>query len=243
MISDVHSFLHKLHESALQQGFTSHDLYETGGYQVRGYTRAGVGEKAIYLSSGMHGDEPAGPLAVAELLVSGCLSEDIHWAVVPVINPVGLAAGTRENGEGLDMNRDFLQCQSHEVRHLIAWLREQRLPQMMLSLHEDWESKGFYFYEINIEQDQPERAHQLREAAEQTMVVEPQLVIDDHLVREPGWIYHEAEADEPTGWPEAIFMADLGCLVSFTMETPTSLDIEQRVATHIGFVRAAQAVV
>jgi hypothetical protein len=68
--------------------------------------------------------------------------------------------------------------------------------------------------------------------------VEPGRVLDGHVVREPGWIHHAAEADLPNEWPEAIFMAKLGCPLSFTFETPSSRRLSRRVAAQVAAVRA-----
>jgi protein MpaA len=51
-------------------------------------------------------------------------------------------------------------------------------------------------------------------------------------VREPGWIFHEPEADFPEDWPEAIYMANMGTQVSYTFETPSSLELEKRIRCH-----------
>jgi hypothetical protein len=59
-------------------------------------------------------------------------------------------------------------------------------------------------------------------------------------VREPGWIFHEAEADFPDLWPEAIFMAKLGCPLSFTLETPSlARTLDQRISAHLAAIDVA----
>ena len=61
----------------------------------------------IYLSAGIHGDEPAPPLALLALIESGALDKRAVWFLCPILNPDGLARGTRENAEGVDLNRDY----------------------------------------------------------------------------------------------------------------------------------------
>jgi protein MpaA len=63
--------------------------------------------RAVVLVVGcIHGNEPAG-IAVANTLVrSRPPAHTLLW-VVPVLNPDGLAAGTRQNGRGVDLNRNF----------------------------------------------------------------------------------------------------------------------------------------
>jgi len=202
------------------------------------WSRVGDGPR-IYLSAGIHGDEPAGPLAVLKLLDEPWFSASAaHWTICPTLNPDGLRAGTRENAAGVDLNRDYQRRESAEVAAHAAWLLENPPPDLFLSLHEDWETTGFYFYEINLGADRPERAAAILQAASCHLPVEAAAVVDGHDVRSPGWIHHAAEADLPDAWPEAIFLAKNGCPLSFTFETPSQVELEKRIATHLAVVQA-----
>lgn len=231
-------FLSAFSAEAEGRGFTSKPLAPTPAGPLLAFTSSGKGDSA-YLSAGIHGDEPAGPLAALELLRSGFFDGDTAWSICPAMNPTGLASGTRENAAGIDLNRDYLQRQSAEIRAHAAWLEAGPCPRTFISLHEDWESSGFYFYEINLGRDRPERATAILEAVGPWFAPEPNATIDDHETRSPGWIHHRADADLPDLWPEAIFMAKLGCELSFTFETPSSGDLEARIAAQIAAVRAA----
>lgn len=226
---------------AHQHGFVPTQLASTGGGDILAWEKpAALPEcPVIYLSAGIHGDEPAGPLALLELLSRGAFDERRHWRLCPTLNPEGLRAQSRENDAGTDLNRDYLKRHSHEVRAHAAWLEARTPPDLFISLHEDWEASGFYFYEINLGTDQPARAAAI--LASLPIPVEPSPVIDDHDVRSKGWIYHAAEADLPNHWPEAIFMAKHGCPLSFTFETPSGAALPQRVECHIAAVQAALA--
>ena len=122
-----------------------------------------------------------------------------------------------------------------------AWLSALPCPRLFASLHEDWETSGFYFYEINLGEDRPERAAATLAAVAPWFPPEPATLIDDHEIRGPGWIYHVPEADSPENWPEAIFLAKRGCPVSFTLETPSANCIDARIAAHVAAVKAAHA--
>jgi hypothetical protein len=172
-------------------------------------------------------------------LEAGCFGGDVHWLLCPALNPDGLAAGTRGNGAGRDLNRDYWHRRSAEVRAHTAWLEAMPPPELFLSLHEDWETAGFYLYEINLGADVPQRAPGIIEAVRPWFEPQPGPDIDGHQPRAAGWIYHEAQADEPQGWPEAIFMAKLGCPLSFTFETPSRAGLDRRIAAHMAAVRAA----
>ena len=239
-MSEWSGFLPEFARMAQARGFAGRVLAERAGGPLMAWERAANGPR-VYVSAGIHGDEPAGPLAVLELMKAGLFAPDIHWLLCPALSPDGLAAGTRGNGSGLDLNRDYWKRRTPEVQAHAEWLESMPVPDMFLSLHEDWESVGFYLYEINLGRDEPQRAPAIIEAVRQWFSPEPGPEIDGHLARAPGWIYHEAEADVPQGWPEAIFLAKLGCPLSFTFETPSHAPQDQRVAAHIAAVRAAGA--
>lgn len=63
----------------------------------------------VLITAGVHGKEAAGPAAALQLLESlrddPLLRRDIEWTVVPVICPTGYLAGTRRNGQGINLNR------------------------------------------------------------------------------------------------------------------------------------------
>lgn len=235
---DLPAFFTAVRAEATARGFTTHTFGDTPAGPLLAFTRQGHGPPA-YLSAGIHGDEPAGPLAALELLRSSLLKPDRTWTICPALNPVGLAAGTRENGAGVDLNRDYLRLRSAEVRAHRHWLETQPPPALFLSLHEDWESTGFYLYEINSGVDVPARAAAILEAVRPSLPPEPAETIDDHAVRAPGWIFHAAEADFPEEWPEAIFIAKSGCPLSFTFETPSSAPLALRIAAHLAAVSTA----
>lgn len=235
------SFADEFGEAAEACGFRREILYHTPAGSVSAWTRGVPGAgKDIYLSSGIHGDEPAGPLALLELMRAGFFQREISWAICPALNPAGLLAGRRENADGIDLNRDYRIRATPEVAAHVDWLsRRPRTPDLFLSLHEDWESSGFYFYEINHGKDHPARAAAILSAVSPWFPSEDSAVIDGHTVREKGWIYHPPEADEPEGWPEAIFLSHLGCPISFTFETPSRRKLADRIAAQIAAVKAA----
>ncbi len=235
---DWPTFLPAFREAAGARGFAEEVLLDTAAGPLCVWTRAGKG-RHVYVSAGIHGDEPAGPLAMLRLMQDGCLDADTRWTLCPAINPTGLAAGTRDTAAGIDLNRDYLRRQSPEVQAHANWLERRDAPNLFLSLHEDWETSGFYFYEINQCEEDPERARSILQSVSPWFPAQGG-IIDGHDVREPGWIFHAAEPDLPDGWPEAIFMAkQRRCMLSFTFETPSQTKLDDRVAAHVAAVKAA----
>ena len=76
------------------------------GVPLRVFRPAADGRVAGLLTAAQHGEEADTALLVRRLLerVSGT---ETRWAVIPVLNPDGLLAGTRQNAAGVDLNRNF----------------------------------------------------------------------------------------------------------------------------------------
>ena len=231
MTFDVHDYLARFSGVAGECGFSRQVIAEVDGYEIPAFVRRAEAAPRVYVSSGMHGDEPAGPLALLELLKEGLFESEVEWMLCPLMNPTGVSRGCRENHQGLDLNRDYFRRASAEVAGHVAWLEQQPVPDVFLSLHEDWESTGFYLYEIQ-KCAFASVAHAILQSAAVEIAPEPSSLIDDHAVREPGWIFHKPEADFPEDWPEAIYMANKGTQVSYTFETPSSLELERRINCH-----------
>lgn len=63
----------------------------------------------ILLMGGIHGDEPEG-IALAEATLDWLKTRKEHlqsWIIIPCVNPDGVKAGTRVNGRGVDLNRNY----------------------------------------------------------------------------------------------------------------------------------------
>ena len=232
---DVTQWLERVNRAAGRQRFQVHDLGSCHGWPLLALTRSLTNAPQIYLSTGVHGDEPAGPLAVLHWLEHGHLDPAINWRICPLLNPAGLAAGTRATACGRDLNRDYAHFETAEATLHADWLRHQPPPQVMLSLHEDYETQGVYVYEINTS-GAVSHANDLLAAAAEILPVEPAEEIDGHRVDAPGWILHPPEPDEP-GWPEAIFVASLGPGVSYTVETPSRAALPKRIEALTAMMR------
>jgi protein MpaA len=105
----------------------------------------------VHITSGVHGDEPAGPWALLSLAASGLLDDRFAYRIWPCTNPSGYRAGTRLNAEGQDVNRSFSdQGTTPESRAILAANHGHRFA-LALDLHEDYEADGFYCYEPVID--------------------------------------------------------------------------------------------
>jgi protein MpaA len=90
------------------------------GHSVRGrpivaYERGDRSAPATVVVGVIHGTEPAG-LAVIARLRRMPLPPGVHLRLVPTANPDGLAAGTRQNAHGVDLNRNWPAAWVHNGR-------------------------------------------------------------------------------------------------------------------------------
>lgn len=203
------------------------------GMRLLGLTRraqrATKERRSIYLSAGIHGDEPAGPLALLELLRSDALPRQHDWAICPLMNPVGLRQGTRENADGVDLNRDYRDFRSLEIRSHRDWIRDQvKEIDLGIHLHEDWEAGGFYLYELNFGRS-PSRAAALLEAARTFLPIETAGCIDGRSAQ-GGIIRPDTVPELPEGHPESIYLYQQYGGVLYTLETPSSAELALRVS-------------
>jgi len=101
--------IEKFQSSAAAVGFEVETFGRVAGWPLIALSRKSTTAKAqnIYLSSGIHGDEPAGTLALLQLLQDDALPRRHNYWICPVLNPSGLEARIRENAHGLDLNRPF----------------------------------------------------------------------------------------------------------------------------------------
>lgn len=60
----------------------------------------------VVILGNMHGDEPAG-VRLARAVIAGAAIRHIDLWVIPTMNPDGLAAHTRQNANGVDLNRNW----------------------------------------------------------------------------------------------------------------------------------------
>jgi hypothetical protein len=145
-----------------------------------------------------------------------------------LINPQGFRRATRENGTGLDLNRDYKALQSPEVRAHVAWLQRQPPFDVVFCLHEDWESQGFYLYELNPE-NRPTLAPAMLAAARVHGAIESATMIDGRESVEPGIIRPVSDPLLRETWPEAIYLREHHGTLQYTIESPSALPLEQRI--------------
>jgi murein peptide amidase A len=238
-IIDPTAFSAQVEAAGRAQGFRVERFGETAVGPLVALTKRTPGPRPrIYLSAGIHGDEPAPPLALLNLLERGVLDSRAVWFLCPLLNPVGFVSRTRENADGVDLNRDYKTLRSLEIQAHARWLQRQPNFDVTFHLHEDWEAHGFYLYELcSIAGRSIARA--MIEAVGPTLPIETATVIDGFTVAEPGIIRPVSDPLLRELWPESIYLRAHHTRLGYTIETPSSLPLSQRIAALSAAIEAA----
>lgn len=198
-------------------------------------TPAKPSHPVIYISSGVHGDEPAaawGLLAWAQENIA--MLQQRPFILLPCLNPLGLIANTRADHRGLDLNRRF-----HMKRDPICgpWWRMMKGRELGLGicLHEDYDAQGCYIYEVGL--------HRHAVAPDILKRCARRIPVDlrgriDRWKAVNGVIRRRNVPPNLPGLPEAIVLHQLGCPLTLTFETPSEFSLDDRVQTHVGFLNA-----
>jgi hypothetical protein len=193
--------------------------------------------KRIYISTGIHGDEPAGPLAALRLIRENRWPQNIEFFLLPCLNPPGFVQNQRGNAEGIDLNRDYRNPKTKEVATHIAWLERQPQFDLYLCLHEDWESHGFYLYEQNPDQ-QPSLAEKMIAAVTPICPVDMSENIEGRPAQ-GGIIRPIISPHERLDWPEALYHISHKSRQGYTLEAPSDFPLAVRVDALVAAVNAA----
>ena len=117
---------------------------------------------------------------------------------------MGFVLNRRENADGRDLNRDYRHLETAEVRAHIAWLERQPQFDLCLCLHEDWESHGFYVYELNPE-NRPSLAETMIARIAEVCPIDPSEIIEGRPAR-GGIIRPNLDPHTRPQWAEAFYL-------------------------------------
>ena len=198
--------------------------------------------RGLYLSAGVHGDEPAateGLIGWAER--SGDFLAGYPVTIFPCLNPWGLVNNCRVDSGGRDLNRMFDDAGAAPVRQWQASLRGREY-RAGLCLHEDYDARGAYVYELARNS---EGLGELGlEASSKVIPRHPGGEIEGRAV-ENGILRPDREIEkvlkEIEGMPEAIALYLAHTDVSLTYETPSEYSLYNRVMAQEAFLEAVAA--
>lgn len=214
-------------------------LGEADGMSVWRLASRGGGEGGVYLSAGIHGDEPAGTeglLAWAEGNIP--LLRRVPALIFPCLNPWGLAHNARTDAAGRDLNRMF----RHDGAPHIEALKEEiagRHFRLALTLHEDFDGCGLYLYEL--ERRTPFWGEDLVETARPLISIEGRTLIDGRRTTREGLLRRKLSGLTLRRFPvlpEAVYLHLHHAARTFTFETPSEFALDQRVRVQSTLIAA-----
>ena len=236
---DPLTFSARIEAAGRARGFRIERFGEIAGVPLQALTKRTPGPRPrIYLSAGLHGDEPAPPLALLHLMERGIFDGRATWFLCPLLNPAGFLRRTRENADGLDLNRDYKALRSLEIRAHARWLESQPNFDATFHLHEDWEAQGFYLYELCTHAHRS-LARTMIDAVAKSYPIDEASLIDGRPVAERGVIRPINDPSLRDLWPESIYLRAHHTQLGYTIETASSQPLDVRIATHAVAIEAA----
>jgi len=239
---DVSAYLKKVQIAGQNAGFVVEHCYDQLNFPILALHKKCISPKAsIHLTAGIHGDEPAGSLAILKLLQEKAFPEEFDVTLFPLLNPEGMQAITRENSQSMDINRDYLQLKTPEARCHTDWLQKNtRRFDVSINLHEDWESTGYYLYENNPYREVSVAA-EILQAVKPITGIETAEVIDTCPAQNGIIRVHELKVSgllQDNEWPETFYMMKHYTRHSYTLESPSNAyPLEKRTETHYQAVK------
>jgi protein MpaA len=193
-------------------------------------------ENGLYLSAGIHGDEPASSEALllwAEL--HGPILKDLPLLLFPCLNPWGLIHNRRLDGDGRDLNRCFHLDEPAQIKRQKELIGRRHFS-LALCLHEDYDAQGVYLYEVK--QRGSQMGQELLASAGYYVPVDLRKTIEGRRATQ-GVIVRRVDLKKFPLLSEAAYLALAHTRRTFTLETPSEYDLAARVQAQIAVIQRA----
>jgi protein MpaA len=190
----------------------------------------------IYLSAGIHGDEPAsteGLYQWAELHRS--VLRSIPVMMFPCLNPWGLIHNRRTDSENRDLNRCYHLDGIPRIDAQKELMRGRKF-RLAMCLHEDYDAQGVYLYEIRKKLTTFGR--ELLAAAGYYVPIDGRRTIEGRRA-DQGWIARKIDLKKFPMVAEGIFLALNHSDRTITAETPSEYDLRPRVQAQVAMIQRA----
>ena len=192
----------------------------------------------LYVSAGIHGDEPAGTealLAWAEKNYK--LLSKIPLVIYPCLNPWGLIENSRLNVKGKDLNRSWDKSGEVIISEVIKRSEGARFS-LAINLHEDYDANGIYLYEPPHGKKRDDLADKILSSGRKYIPIDTRKKIEGRWARN-GVIRPAASSLPKEGLPEAAFLQKFRSDRTFVFETPSEYDLRIRVQAQVAMLERA----
>ena len=131
--------------------------------------------------------------------------------------------------------RELRLHEAAETRAHVEWL--ERAPQfdVTLCLHEDWESHGFYLYELNPD-NRPSHAEEMIRRVAEVCPIDLSTEIEERAAQ-GGIVRPNIDPLSRPQWPEAFWLLRNRTRHSYTLEAPSDFPLATRVDALVTAVR------
>ena len=188
-------------------------------------------DQVVYLSAGIHGDEPAsceGLLKWAEDNLS--ILNNHSFLIYPCLNPWGLENNSRLDASGTDLNRIWNRSNHPLVSPILQKTRDLKLD-LVVTLHEDYEGQGIYLYEPGKGGRPNGNARRILDSATTIIPKDLRKIIDGRKAHD-GVIRPRPSSVPSDGTPEALHFFCAHDCPALTIESPSEFDFYRRTKAH-----------
>ncbi len=195
-------------------------------------------QPSLYLSAGIHGDEPA----ATEGLIEWAESEPeflrtTNVLIFPCLNPWGLLWNSRFDEKGRDLNRLYHLTHVPRINAQKRLIKGRQFD-LAIAMHEDFDATGIYLYEIPGAS--PYLGEKILSSASKFLPLEHRKTIEGRRCR-AGLIRRDVSPESMPEHPEAFFLHFGHSKRTLTFETPSEFCIDQRVKAQISCLQTLQS--
>lgn len=196
------------------------------------------GASGLYLSAGIHGDEPASCWALLQWAEKNLeVLGSVPHMLFPCLNPWGLVNNCRFDKQGHDLNRIWDNPKSPLICSISSQLRGCSFG-LSLNLHEDYDANGIYLYEPYISGKNDLLAGEILKAGQKILPIDSRKRIDGRVSKD-GIIRPRISNPPSDGMPEAIYLVANHGRRHFTLETPSEESFGKRVKSQVRMIEKA----
>ena len=192
------------------------------------------------ITAGIHGDEPGGIESIFYYLRNKEYLDYINeWEItlLPCINPYGYEFGTRTNHQGKDLNRLFM-VKNPPLEVIFAQSILNTGFNLIIDLHEDNESQGYYLYQNGLDKKYEKIGLQIINSLDGIMPINLESEIAGSEAYQ-GVIGKNLEISSMDWWPMALYGLSKGTKMCLTLETSSLFDMKIRIRAHLTAIKTA----